>query len=274
MNSVKFGLIAVSSLSLILTACPGGTDAGGTTPAPIVTKYSKIGFVGLTSVGTLKVFVGAFLKVPNAISQPPTASGQALDTCNVIKIASLTQAPPLPGQDQSVTALDAGPELTIKKGGESLAVLKPSAEAIGGLKSYSNTPSALPDTSGATVEIPGATGGFPAVTATLPTELAEFTFKPVVGITKDSTFTWTAPTNEAIVTLSAGSSNGTDYTLVYCTMKDDGEFAFPASTKAEMDAKGFTTSAFSGASKGISKFVTKDDALLIVTASRSSTFVP
>jgi hypothetical protein len=182
----------------------------------------------------------------------------------------------------NIEGLDAGPELSLKKGVETIATLKPESNPIFlKLKFYrSDTSVPISDTSGASLEIPGATDGFPATTVTLPNEIAAFTFEPTKGVNKDTAFTWTSPTPDATVTIVAVST-ATDASgavsssvYVYCSAKDDGGFSFPASTKAEMDAKGFTTSITAFANKGISKFVPKGDALLIVSSTRSSTFIP
>jgi hypothetical protein len=252
----------------VLTACPGGANTGGTT-----TKYTKLGYVGLTNAGDLKGFTGIFYKLPTGIGQPTTSTGIAEDACFVTQNST---TPPPPGTAQETVALDAGTDLTIKNATATLAVLKVSAVGSSAkAKVYFSTPNAsTPDVSGATFEIPGVTDGFPATTTTLPNEIAAFTFGPTKGITKDTTFEWTSPTTGALVTFSAISGTGASNVSVFCTAKDDGSFAFPAATKTELDAKGFTTGSSLSTNKGISKFVTKDDALLIVTTSRSSTFVP
>jgi hypothetical protein len=270
MKSMKFGLVAISSLGLFLTSCLPFEDG----PGLLGPMYSKLGYVGLTNAGDLKVFSGIFYKLPTANFRPFTSTGIPEDTCLVTPNSS--QTPPPPGTAQATLALDAGTELTVKNATETLAVLKFSAAGSSAkAKAYFNTPNpSTPDVSGAILEIPGATGGFPAMVTTLPNEIAAFTFAPKTGITKDTTFEWTSPTTDALVTFGATSGSGSSIVSVYCTVKDDGSFAFPAATKTELDAKGFTTGASLIANKGISKFVSGDDALLIVTTSRASTFVP
>jgi hypothetical protein len=268
MKSMKFGLLAVSSLGLFLTSCLPFEDG----PGLLGPMYSKLGYVGLTNAGDLKVFSGIFYKLPTANFRPFSSTGIPEDTCLVTPNSS--QTPPPPGTEQATVALDAGTELTVKNATVTLAVLNVSA-AGSSAKAYFSAPNATtPDVSGATLEIPGATDGFPAMTTTLPNEIAAFTFGPTKGITKDTTFEWTSPTTGALVTFSATSGTGASNVSVFCTAKDDGSFAFPAATKTELDAKGFTTGLSLSTNKGISKFVTKDDALLILTTSRSSTFVP
>jgi hypothetical protein len=270
MKSMKFGLVAISSLGLFLTACLPLEDG----PGLLGPMYSKLGYVGLTNAGDLKVFSGAFYKLPTANFRPFTSTGIEEDTCLVTPNSS--QTPPLPGTAQATVALDAGTELTVKSATATLAVLKVSAAGSSAkAKAYFSTPNAsTPDASFATLEIPGATNGFPAMTTTLPKEIASFTFGPKTGITKDSTFEWTSPTMGALVTFGATSGTGSSIVSVFCTAKDDGSFAFPATTKTELEAKGFTTGTSLIANKGISQFVSGDDALLIVTTSRASTFVP
>jgi hypothetical protein len=280
---LKLGLVAISGLALILTACPSGTDTGGTTPIPVVTaKYNKLGYVGVTNAGTSRSISGNFFKSTNSFAQPASATGLADDTCLVTKSATPPPPPDVSTLIANIESLDAGPELSLKKGTETLATLKPESNPIfPKLKFYrSDTSVAIPDTAGASLEIPGATDGFPAITVTLPNELAAFTFEPTKGVNKDTAFTWTSPTPDATVTISAVSTvtdaSGvvSSSVYVYCSAKDNGSFSFPASTKVEMDAKGFNTSLFAFANKGISKFVPKGDALLIVSSTRSSTFVP
>jgi hypothetical protein len=276
---LKLGLVAASSLSLILTACPSGTNTGGATTVtpPVTIKYAKLGMVSVTSSETLRTLGGSFFKAQNSFAQPASATGLAADTCIVSKSAVPGQMTDLTTLIGSLVGLDAGAELSVKKAAEMLATLKqtPPNPIAPNLKFYSSDFGAvIPDVSGATLEIPGAADGFPAITTTLPNEMAAFTFGPKMQVTKDTIFEWTQPTSEALLTFSATSGIDADAVAVTCTAKDDGSFAFPASTKAEMDSKGFTSGSAPSARKGISKFVTKEDALLIVTASRSSIFVP
>jgi hypothetical protein len=270
MKSMKFGLVAISSLALVLTACPQLPDESGTIPA----KYTKLGIVGITNTALgSKAASGSFYKVPKSITQPPTATGGALDTCTVSKFSTTTPAitPPVPGSDQQLTALDAGAELTLKKGTDVLAVLRQGSGAggPGNLPFYSAIGITV-DTVGSTLEIPGATDGFPAMTVTMPAELAAFTFGPKTGVTKDTTFTWTAPTTGAYLVFGASAFVGTDFIFVTCISQDDGSFAFPASTQAEMDTKGFTSGQIPSVTKTISSFQPKGDSLLIVVSTRAN----
>lgn len=268
MNSskLKAGLVAISSLALILTACLGGMDTGS--------KYSKFGLVGLTNTGTSKVFTGLFYKLPTPISQPTTGTAFAEDTCVVIN--ALTDVPKAPGaENQQGIALDAGTELTVKNATGTLAtMLASSAGSSPQFKAYFSTPSTtIPDASGATIETPGAADGFPKMTATFPNELATFTFGPTKDITKDTVFEWTTPTPGAVVSIGVLSVVGTNPVIAFCFAKDDGSFAFPDSVKTELAAKGFTTGGLLLANKGTFKFVPQGDALLIMQTARASTFV-
>jgi hypothetical protein len=258
--NLKFGLIAVSSLALVLTACPGGMDTGS--------KYSKFGLVGLTNTGTSKVFTGLFYKLPTPVSQPTTGTAFAEDTCVVIN--ALTDVPKAPGAgNQQAIALDAGTELTVKNATGTLATMLASSAG-----SFSTPSTTIPDASGATIETPGAADGFPKMTATFPNELAAFTFGPTKDITKDTVFEWTTLTPGAVVSIGVLSVVGTNSVIAFCFAKDDGSFTFPDSVKTELAAKGFTTGGLLLANKGTFKFVPQGDALLIMQTARAATFVP
>jgi hypothetical protein len=266
MKTLKFGLVAVSSLTLILTACPEVPNEIGTIPA----KYSKIGTINHSSLGTTTFLIGTFYKYATAISQPATSFGLSEDTCMVIQNPDLSSNPFLTAL-KGITPLDAGTELTVKNASGTLATLKPQTNGGTIYKSYANDFTAIvPDVSGATIEIPGASGGFPTMTATLPAALAAFTSEPKTNITKDTAFTWTSPVASASVIIGATSGTGASAVSVYCVAKDDGGFTFSASTKAELDSKGFTTAPFPTVSRFMSISIPKDDALLFVQSSRGS----
>jgi hypothetical protein len=266
MKSMKFGLVAISSLGLFLTSCPEVSNEIGTIRA----KYSKIGVVGLRNAGTYKVFTGVFYSVPVGIYQPSTGTDFAEDTCIVTKNPG---NPYPPGANQNKTSLDAGKELTIKTVVPTVLkaqILNPTPGFADNQKIYVSGPSATsPDTSGVTLEVPGVVGGFPAMTTSLPNELVAFTFGPKTGITKNTIFKWTTPTSGAFVTIGASSGLDPSRVFVACVVKDDGEFVFPASVKTELDKNGFTTGS-ADADKSISRYSSNGDALLIVANARAS----
>ena len=123
----------------------------------------------------------------------------------------------------------------------------------------------------ATLEIPGATNGFPAVTLTLPNEIAAFAFQPSTDVTKDSNFTWTGPKTSAFLAFSAFSISGENTVAVSCTLKDDGDFSFSAVTKAEMDSKGFVTAIAPSLTKYNIAFKAQGDTLMTILSTRSAT---
>jgi hypothetical protein len=274
MKTRKSALIAVSSLAVVLTGCPGGMDTTKNITIIGTTKYSKIGVVGLSYITGVNNLSAVFTQViDTSISQPPTILGLAEETCLVQTVDPTKVQDSIPGGDQPHVALDAGTELTVKRESKTLAVLK--AQSITPpfgnprVKSYTYDQSvgAL-DTSSATLEIPGAVGGFPAMTVTLPNQLPAFTFEPSTAVTKDTAFTWTSLVSGAFVMISASKGSGANSLSVSCVAKDDGSFAFPEITKAEMITKGFTASTSSSVIKFLSNTVIKEDTLLYISSSR------
>lgn len=267
MNSVKFGLIAVSSLALVLTACPNAS-----VPINDPARYSKIGLVELLgSSGSPRAFSASFYKLSTTILLPTTVMKLPEDSCVIEKTLYGNLLRP-GADDRNTVALDAGAELTVKNATATLSTLVVSSPAsTSQTKGYFGSLEALVDTSGSTLNIPGATGGFPKMMATLPAEPAAFTFGPETGVTKDTTFEWTSPISGSVMIFVVASGTNPDTVYAECFAKDDGSFTFSTSMKTELDAKGFTTGRLFRTNKLTFKFIPQDDALLVFQSGRSAT---
>jgi hypothetical protein len=262
------GLITISSLVLVLTACP--TNTSSPTDGPPI--YSKIGLVELLgSSGFPRAFTASFYKLSTAITQPTTVLKPPEDSCVIDK--TLYNNVLKPGADaRNTSALDAGTELTVTNSSATLSTLAASGPgSTSQTKAYLGSLDASADTSGATLNVPGTTGGFPKMTAILPAELAAYTFGPETEVTKDTTFEWTSPTLTSVMTFVVASGANPNVVYAQCYTRDDGNFGFSATTKAELDAKGFMTGRLLSADKLTFKFIPQDDALLIFQSKRSAT---
>jgi hypothetical protein len=275
--SKQLGMVAVSGLALVLAACSSPTTptTGGGSGGGGGSKYTKIGVVLIQNFGTNRSLFGTFYKPATAQSAPTDVFGPLEDTCKVSKNSATSGIPNLADPAATPTPLGAGPKLTVNKGGAVTATLNP-LSAIGGNSNNvtyrTESGTVVPDTSTATLEIPGETGGFPASSVPLPTELADFTLNaaPSGPVTKDSTFSWTSPTAGAYLVLKSYSGAGADSVYVVCFAKDDGSFAFPTATKTELDSNGFTSSSSTSGTKYRTSSVTKDDSILYLISTRSS----
>jgi hypothetical protein len=101
---------------------------------------------------------------------------------------------------------------------------------------YTNavTPALYPGADTAFITVPGATGGFPAMTVSAPT-VEDFTFEPVADSSTGVgglAIRWSAPTKPntameiALVYQGSATATGINTQLV-CTVVDDGEFSIP-----------------------------------------------
>lgn len=272
-RSVTLAGCAVS-VAFLLAACSSPVDGGGAIPGGGVSavNYSKIGTVTVSTIAGNRVLIGSFFKVSTPISLPANAVGRPDEACFVTKGPVAGPPPPIsttPGSDQTSTLLDAGAELKVVSGTQTVSLKRGALLA----NIYTTESGAtVPDVAGATITIPGATDGFPAMTGVFPPELADFTFTSPASVTKDAVFTWTAATPGAYVIFGTSSVTGTDKTDVFCLAKDDGELSFSAATKAEMVTKGFTSgTAPTSAIKTIAVYKIQGDALLGIGSTKSST---
>jgi hypothetical protein len=278
-QSVKVVLLIFTTL---LTACSGGgtgTNTGGTGPGtgagnetgsgnnPTIKNLGSL-VLTISPIATFpSILGGAFFKLnPNT----PPNTNPSLIPINSCKILDTTAASPVGVKN---TPLEAGAELTVKKAGVTLGVLKPGA-ATADIKPYvGDLTGSAKDIADATLEIPGAASGFPAMTATLPPELVSFSFVHSV-INKDSTFTWTSPTAGASISFVIMSSKPMPGKAISCNAKDTGSFQFPAAFKTELDAIEFVNGVPGVAIKAIGSYTAKGDSAVIVTYSRTEGVVP
>ncbi len=108
--------------------------------------------------------------------------------------------------------------------------------------SDSSTPlPALP--SGLTVDVPGASGGFPAFSGTpFPTTPQAVTLTaPADGsVTSSTTFAWSSPSNDPNTLVLIGGVQPSPAASFVCFARDDGSFSFSSATQAQLATAGFT----------------------------------
>jgi hypothetical protein len=275
---------------LFLTACGGGSTDNPNTPNNPnnpnnppggTTKIKKLGTVALvagTTLGqTTRSGFGVFFEYPEAIDVPKNPQFLVSDSCTVT-VAEPGTIPPENPNAPTATSLDAGDALTLESG-EPYATLPKSV--FENVISYASDPLTplLPFPSSLTLDIPGATNGFPAFQdVAFPGIPAEFTLtqpSDPTTITKAATFAWTGAASSDSFMQLFGSGQGTDNKTVgfYCLANDDGNFSFPAQTQSELDAAGFTTGSLLVATRSAFKQQLQGDAALFVTVGLSQTFI-
>jgi hypothetical protein len=152
-----------------------------------------------------------------------------------------------PFESPEEAELSAGERLTVYAGGSPYASLIPQPEGLD-LSYFTEEPPAAPLPDGLSIDVPGedfpgfADRPFPgsaALALALPQDPAT--------IDLDTTFSWNAFSDEAVVVFS-GLGDGADQSFT-CVAPDTGSFAFPAETRAQLEALGFTGGSLSWAGR-------------------------
>jgi hypothetical protein len=277
---------------VLLTACGGGSSDPNTNPDPNnppggTTTFEKLGFVTLSESsfdgGVSRIGSGVFLEPAEATPVSTNDQFIPLDTCIVIVSSSGTDPEPTPDPDEP-KYLDAGEALTLISGDTTYATLVKSPLPPGGTPLpiiYSSASETLPEfPASLTLNIPGATDGFPAFSnvamPTIPPDF-ELTLSGSEGIkiTKDTTFAWTGQGSGDTVfgiiayDFSRVSETSSQTLALICYARDDGSFALPDTTKAELDVAGFTNIELSTAFRQSNLTQTNGDAALILSVQRA-----
>jgi hypothetical protein len=276
------GLLLTTSLA---TAALTGASLGQNANP----SYSKYGMVMLNVMRSgedrMVIANGMFMALKEPISDAAGAASIASDTC-IVDAGSTNTTAGLGGlvglsggTTPGATFLDAGPQLTLRKGNDEIGVLPRQAASAGGVNliTYANEEDIEGLPTGLTLDIPGATPGFPKMTnVPVPTTASDFAVSastPLDAVTKATTFTWKASgARNASVTLTGGADVGGRQVTFVCTAVDDGQFAFPAATGRELDSAGFTRGRVQSASQATRSTHTVGDALLLVTVSDTIEF--
>lgn len=235
-------------LLLFIAACSSPNSGSPTDLDSPNRSYKQLGsiIIGETvTQGDASRFLSASFLAFNTEVKLPNFS-EIIDSCVVTKgPIDFSQIPDSPTLTETPTFLDAGTELSIKSGNNVYATLK--KESFNQVIGYSHDTQVvlgdLPDN--ATIDIPGASAGFPAFNnIALPNQPSSFslTATPALNkVDKSSSFSWQG-SNATFFSLSIFGKDADDQTIVIgCNAKDDGSFSFPATTQAELDAAGFTT---------------------------------
>jgi hypothetical protein len=286
---MRYSLCAV--VIVLLTACGGGTGDPNTDPdpnnPPAGATFKKLGFVTLVESsfngGISRTGSGVFLEPAEATPVSTNDQFIPLDTCIVIVSSSDTDPEPTPDPDEP-KYLDAGEALTLTSGDTTYATLVKSPPPPGGIPlpiTYSSASETLQEfPASLTLNIPGAADGFPAFSnvamPTIPPDF-ELTLSASEGIkiTKDTTFAWTGQGSDDTVfgiiayDFSRVSETASETLALICYARDDGSFALPDTTKAELDAAGFTNIELSTAFRQSNLTQTNGDAALILSVQRA-----
>lgn len=261
-NLQRFTLCsALLLLALILSSCASSADpASVDTPTPTEPSITLLGVVGLEVYPRGVVASGTFVKTAKSLGvQTGNPYAALADQCSVISEGEST--PALPGETPGgARPIDAGETLLVKNG--SRPFLELSKDAPSELITYTASTGETLPSAPLTLDIPGQ--DFPAFTdakfETIPTfELTE----PVDTIvTPETTFRWTNTSDNGVISLQITQFEP-DITVI-CFAKDDGEFSFPETTKAELEALNFTTGELRLPTRLAARYEVRDGAALLL----------
>jgi hypothetical protein len=194
------------------------------------------------------------------------------DLCFVAEVQNTAPPtnPTTPSQDP--VYLDAGDALTLKSNGSTYAVFPKKINDKGEVGYVSTAELAAP-TGTLMLDIPGASNGFPAFSnVTMPAVADDFSFTPSNGaITADTRFTWTGSGPGAMVLFGSGTAPTGNMVYLFCSLKDDGEYEFPADVKSQLT--GLTNGRWGVAYRINSRTETRGDAALIMLVYRAKSLV-
>jgi copper(I)-binding protein len=279
---------STTTYTLVATNANGSTQQSTTvnvTTDGTGETFSKHGYVILQETGepggesAMVSGTGSFYSTdePQPVPSEEDFLNTMTDTCVVVTEGE-EQPEPTPVPYPTTTSLDAGPQLTVSAGGNTYATLdKQTVEnSIFYTTDFMNPPAVpLPD-SGLTVSIPGAQGGFPAFTNAAFGNGPSFTLTAPAdpnNITKSATFSWSGSSSTSIVILTGSGQNASGKAVTFsCIAEDDGSFAFPAATQAELDAAGFTTGSLTAAGRSNYEIYREGDAVLFLITARYNFF--
>jgi hypothetical protein len=272
-------VLAFVLLSGLFVACGTSSPTDPNNPPGGTTKIKQLGSVSLTETTaqgiTTRGASGSFFEYSEAVDVPNNPQFLDEDTCVIVTVAE-DEIPPTTPEGPTATSLDAGEALTLNDGDYSTLLKQVFEDSIVYLSDVS-TP-LLPFPTSVTLDIPGATNGFPAFeNVTFPSIPAAFTLTEPSDpstVTKATTFAWTGAASSDSVMQLVGSGPGSgDIEVVFsCVASDDGSFSFPAQAQSQLDALGFTTGSLSFANRSAIKQEVDGEAALYVSTGRSQAF--
>jgi|GEM_PF-3391025 len=170
-----------------------------------------------------------------------SGAGQVPEAC-VVTRASAGQASPggsaIGGGTEDVS-VDAGDPITVRYAQSPYATLK--RQTVGKNITYQAATPVPAPTAALVVDVPGAAGGFPAFrAAAFPSSAGLKLTAPKDGaVSLETKFTWSNPTNDAATHVMIVGSDERAQLAFVCTARDDGAFAFPEASRAELKRLGF-----------------------------------
>jgi hypothetical protein len=267
----RFFVLLFLAICTFLASCnstSNPTNPNNPTPGTV----NKVGIVALATVSGVPGYelwsgVGSFVKAAGT----PVNPYEPIDRCVAATIpsASTPGSPTTPSEDP--VYLDAGDALTFRMNGSTYAVFPKKVDDKGVLGYQPTTTFAAP-TSTVSLDIPGASNGFPAFSnVTMPSVASDFTFSPSSGvITADTRFTWTGSSTGAMVLFGNGKNAAGDSIFIFCSLKDDGEYMFPADVRTQL--AGLANGKLGAAYRINSRIETRGDASLILLVYNTKVF--
>lgn len=266
-----------------LTVLLGGTLLM-TVSAQNLPKITRVGEVNLTvtsmvipgmalsGLGSHDMVMGSGMFYKGA-GEPATAP--AVDQCFVTVqtdhqgVGMPSKIPGMDTQPKAPAYLDAGDPLSLRQGGRPYTTLprKKSGQMIQYATAMPNT--LKPPTTGLTLDIPGAAGGFPSMKnkAFPVASLVQLTTpKAAEDITPGTLFSWSHPSNDPGTQVMLMMRQDDKKLSVLCLAVDDGKFNFPAATVTELKAKGFGKGKLSTLGRISRRHYQEGDAQLNLTA--------
>jgi hypothetical protein len=253
-------------LLLILTVSGCASNAKSTPVDPPVSPAPSITSLGVVSLEVFELGVvasGTFVKSTTPLDVQAGNPYAALsDQCSVVLDGE--QTPPLPGETPSgAQPIDAGETIMIQNG--EAPYLKLEKDTSSDIITYiASTEETLPTTP-LTLDISG--GEFPAFTDATFEMIPAFALtepQNTANITPATIFRWEGSSDTGVISLQITRLQPN--ISVTCFAKDDGEFAFPEVTKAELEGAGFRRGELRLPTRLAARYEVRDGAaLLLVT---------
>lgn len=265
-HCVFVSFVAFLSLSVLLSACNRADTAPVAVPDAPAPDITSLGVVSLEVFELGVLASGTFVKTQTPLTVTAgNPYAPLLDQCTVV--TKDDQLPTLPGETPAgAEPIGAGDKMMIDNAGTSYLEL--SKDSSSDLINYTgSTETALPETP-LTLDIPGE--AFPAFSdvplETIPTfNLSEPS--NTANITPTTVFRWEGSSENGVISLQM--TRAQPNITVECFAKDDGEFSFSDTTKAELEVAGFRRGELNPPARLAARYdIRESAALLVITKQR------
>ncbi len=253
--------------AVLLAACAQKAAVPTTQDQPTAKLYTKLGLVQ-SFKGSKSSGVSARFSSIAAAALPEAQNNSTLDTCQLGSALEPFGQLLSPITNVLSGPLDAGEALTFKKNGMAFVNvprMNQVPQATGTTGRYQADNLVLGGLSNLTLSIPGAAGGFPALSdVPFPVPNPAFSLTApadLTSITPVTAFTWTGASNDPAAAVLIGVKQGD--LAFFCSARDDGSFTIPSDFQDVLKAQKFTKGT-AGVLQSLTQLKTSGDALLVL----------